>query len=564
LATLANFEKTTSKTFLSAGKNLLAKAAVRELDEESEGVFVAFVDEGKESYDVRIVFDQKEIASTQCDCAEEYAMCSHKIAVLLKLKEPSEVKAKVKKVKAKKETPSQVLLRTSSHEALIQFLQNSFAEDKLFEQKFINTMLLASDSLTQDQVWNLIEKTIKAAVKSKKRLDYKELTKLIQVTQPILKAQLNAVQGNLTQDNLIDIILLHRKYIQRLDEYDYQSHYTMLLSNNFFESIAKCILLQSENFIKNDAIKVLMNCLNADTHIFHKDVVLIFEKILLDSEEDVIDLYIQAIKQKVSTQNNLPTFVALDMHDMFLQLLSRKNLFAKYSNYFGAVRYKPTYNTALINQLIVIEDYATAENICNTCIAENVKADYNFAFFLLLKKIYAATYQSDKLIETLNKTLPITYDSADYAMLMNLLKDDLLKKEISTKLIKKAQGHRAYYAKAEIFLFDIFAQNKNYEKIFEHASKHFYPQNIIPYFDILKELKGDLFLQMLLNYSDRNTYTDESYKETKLNIVLMANKIIENFSKEEILNCIHVIYKKSGNYFSSIGILSAVENLLKL
>ena len=71
----------TIQEFIISHKRLILnkKLKVRELDEESNGVFVAFVDEGKDSYDVHISIDDKnELLKQECDC-ENKKPCLHQV-----------------------------------------------------------------------------------------------------------------------------------------------------------------------------------------------------------------------------------------------------------------------------------------------------------------------------------------------------------------------------------------------------------------------------------------------------------------------------------------------------
>lgn len=67
--------------FILKNKSLILnkKLKVRELNEESKGVFIAFVNEGKESYDVHLSIDDKnELVKQECDC-ETKKPCLHQV-----------------------------------------------------------------------------------------------------------------------------------------------------------------------------------------------------------------------------------------------------------------------------------------------------------------------------------------------------------------------------------------------------------------------------------------------------------------------------------------------------
>jgi hypothetical protein len=71
----------TLASFFSDHKHLIAnkKLKVRELDEESVGNFVSFIDEGKESFDVHVSVDTNhELIKLECDC-ENKKPCLHQV-----------------------------------------------------------------------------------------------------------------------------------------------------------------------------------------------------------------------------------------------------------------------------------------------------------------------------------------------------------------------------------------------------------------------------------------------------------------------------------------------------
>lgn len=102
----ANYKKAIAAAVIKEGEKLLKAAAVRELDEESKGCYVAYVDEGEQSWDVRLVLNERaELSEHSCDCKSDYFFCAHQVAVFLHLKEKGTTttgKPLLKKVSKKK------------------------------------------------------------------------------------------------------------------------------------------------------------------------------------------------------------------------------------------------------------------------------------------------------------------------------------------------------------------------------------------------------------------------------------------------------------------------------
>jgi uncharacterized Zn finger protein len=62
------------------------KLVFRELEEvESKGNYVAYVDEGDDSYDINIQLDKDVIVAHSCDCERRDSYCIHQLAILMQL-----------------------------------------------------------------------------------------------------------------------------------------------------------------------------------------------------------------------------------------------------------------------------------------------------------------------------------------------------------------------------------------------------------------------------------------------------------------------------------------------
>ena len=58
---LKNLEKEVAITYYRKGVELFEKQKVREIDEEGSGNYIAFVDDGKNSFDVQIKINSKRV-----------------------------------------------------------------------------------------------------------------------------------------------------------------------------------------------------------------------------------------------------------------------------------------------------------------------------------------------------------------------------------------------------------------------------------------------------------------------------------------------------------------------
>ncbi|MEJ7682788.1 MAG: hypothetical protein WKG06_33995 [Segetibacter sp.] len=96
---LKNYKTTLPKEL----QKLAEKNKVRECDETEKGHYVAYVDEGNDTFDVSLILspDQK-IVSHVCDCKNSSSFCRHKTALLIHIEKGSKITQSVKaKKKAK-------------------------------------------------------------------------------------------------------------------------------------------------------------------------------------------------------------------------------------------------------------------------------------------------------------------------------------------------------------------------------------------------------------------------------------------------------------------------------
>jgi len=156
---------------------------VRELDEEELGTFVAFVDEGEETYDVHIQLKEEHVQQMSCDCGQVNAYCIHQAAVLVQLAQKGTKVAptlKVKKRRTKaKQTASVALLEEQSKETIVQWLTEVFKKNKALEQQFVVTFSQEKIDYTPEYVVDILQQTFKAVAGKRKTLEGVKIKKIL-------------------------------------------------------------------------------------------------------------------------------------------------------------------------------------------------------------------------------------------------------------------------------------------------------------------------------------------------------------------------------------------------
>jgi hypothetical protein len=148
---------------------LAEKNIVRECDEIEKGRYVAYVDEGEDSYDVSLtILKNGEIKMAECDCKNNKIFCRHKTALLLfitgakKEKKPAKVKAKANK--------SDALLEDTALHELKDWVKNLLLKNPDIELAFVHHFSAKNHLFTAEEIEKLTNDAVKAVVKNKKIL----------------------------------------------------------------------------------------------------------------------------------------------------------------------------------------------------------------------------------------------------------------------------------------------------------------------------------------------------------------------------------------------------------
>lgn len=171
------------KQLTTKEKAQIKAVQVRELDEEEPGHFVAFVDEGEETYDVHIQVKEENVEQMNCDCGQVSAYCIHQAAVLVQLTQKGTKVVPTPKIKKRstktKQTASVALLEDQSRETIVQWLTEVFKKNKALEQQFVVTFSQEKIVYTPEYVADILQQTFKAVAGKRKTLEGVKIKKIL-------------------------------------------------------------------------------------------------------------------------------------------------------------------------------------------------------------------------------------------------------------------------------------------------------------------------------------------------------------------------------------------------
>lgn len=177
-----------------------AELVLRELDQHPKGTFIAFVDQGMDSWDVKVTLDQQKVVFSSCDCHDTKKYCIHQLALIQYLSNNRavisqasqdkgvdiELKSALKKgskTKKQKLTPTQELLQNMDKGVLQQWILEVFKKNKPLEQQFLLSFSSKELSYTPEMVREIAMETILSVRGKRKTLEAMKIKKVVDLLQ---------------------------------------------------------------------------------------------------------------------------------------------------------------------------------------------------------------------------------------------------------------------------------------------------------------------------------------------------------------------------------------------
>ncbi len=476
---IANYTTALPKALLSKA----AKLAVRECDETEKGHFVAYVDEGEESYDVSLTLTPKGVvAAHTCDCKKGNSFCGHQAALLVQLAKGKQVKA-VSKVKAKL-NKAEALLETAGEVELKVWIRELLARNKDIELAFVHHFSAKQHEYTPEEAAQITRDAIKAVVKNKRTIEISELKRIVDlwtgIHAPIVQQYQAAAAEEAAFNNLHAVI-------KSCVEFNGKTNNTSTKIPKYIEGL----LLQCTEYLNNlqdetawtkgtgyfitrlkdDFGNVAMHYLAHLNSLFgisnpHRKAAIIERLIVHYSKNNPDRMYNGGAYTK-----------------MIFTIVQENGLFQQYQHVFKPIQFDNTYNLQLIKLLIEEGNFATAETFCTQQINSNFRDVYNIPYLELLKEIYTKQQKKGNLMKILSLLLPHTFDFSDFLYFSNTMPDGEEKKTWRTKILTKARNASSSNLKAVFFCFQLMEHENKFLKMIEYIDSYTPYTTVLHYFD---------------------------------------------------------------------------------
>jgi len=541
--TLTNYQSTLPRAIVKQA----GKYPVRECDEVEKGQFVAFVDDGDESYDTSVTFsDTGEVIQYVCDCSTKKGYCRHLGALLQHLSMAKKEKPPVK-TKKKVNNPSATLLQQVDEVELRKWVGMLLQKNKDLELAFTIHFSAGEQHYTPKLVESLTTNAIKAAIGSKRNVDSTQLKKLVDLFAEVHAPVIKHYKTHLAEES--SFLLMHTIvegcYSLGLKVRSSSNRIAKYVENTLGQTVDSIHLLQTEEawgkavgyyidyLVRQEReirVEYLSHIINIHNLCGEGRRLLLLE-MLVTRYTEISHRYIY---HKESYQN------------LVLSLTLGLRQFPKYHELFVPIRYDIRFNEHLIRNLIGIGELERAEKYCREQIAANVKDEFDVPYFLLLKEIYTRTGDRNKLMTVLKEMLPSTFNIDDYKYVSAAL-PEAEQQKLRTKLLSRARrmSQNNNPATAD-FCFALLLHEKKYSKMISEIGSHTTFGIILKYFEPMFQHDKLSLLNVILNKPDRSWHWSPDHEADAQVFPDLYDLIVKSYDNDILLKTIRAKIKPRG------------------
>jgi len=496
--TLKNYKTVLPKDLLAlAGKN-----KVRECDETDKGHFVAYVDEGKDTFDVALNFSSAgDIELNTCDCRNGDTFCRHKTALLLHIAEGRKTKAAVKT--KKKAAKAELLLDEVQLVDLKEWVRGVIQKNKDFELSFVHYFSGKQVEYIPADVEKLTGDAIKVVAGNKKNVDVSQLKKLVELWREMLGPVIDGYHANVSNEKSFFNFHTHIECCLKFQM-------KINVSSNKVTNYIVDNLKLSVAYINNLAIEEAW-----DTAVkFYMDNLIVPPNEIrvhyLYHLNDIVSGSADGRKQKLTRwlaeqydRVNASRYAGGQLYTkVVLGLVEDTGLFPVYYKIFSPIVYDNDFNLKLVKLLIHIGQFDKAVAYSEDQIRLNVKDEFSISYWLLLKEVYTLQKNDVRLAEVLGVLFPFTFNFDDYLFIAERMPEDERKKW-RTKILTKARN--AFHSRSSVqvdFCFKLMGHEKNYRKMIDYVGADTNYQNISRYFEAMLLADKHYLMDELIRKSD--------------------------------------------------------------
>jgi len=506
---ISEFIKKLTAAQKKAAKPFLNK--VRELEEDGPGNYVAFVDDGPESRDLKLTLDRKSLHLLEfsCDCRSRAEFCGHKVAMLQAItKGDLDSRSSItRKIVHKKLSPGEQLLREIDDDGkVLAWLGSQIGKDKILELALRNAFLHEPVEVSDKTIIEKYAESRKAVLGRRKTAALNEIPKLLTLLKPHMAETLSYAFKNCEQHGSIKILDVALKIFE---EIYFLSKKKSVRSLTFFRKlVVSCAdQIEAKNKILKSFLLMVVNLKHNNVELFDMAQILIEVSGSRMNKPDLTEVTRAAVKKidfHCVAEKNLIKYVNMSF---------KHGVFADCQDLFGMVYYKNKYNFAVLDKHLALGNYDYIVEACLDIIG-NYIAKYQYDYFLYMIK--TADLSGDReLIWNCRVTKFHSFPSFSEFLFMYETKQSKEEVEELEELMDELviNGNYSHYLVYVQIKFYYWNETKNYDSILSNIRDHETLTSALLYLDELWEYDKLAFIKAALYAIGRKRYHfDDEFK----------------------------------------------------
>ena len=458
--------KLASSSVSQKGKILTSK--IRELEEIEKRKFIAFVDDGPDSFDVSIQLtdDAKGVAAHSCDCGDPNILCPHQYAVLTNIKNgPSKSVSSItiKKLQKKKLSEVEVMIDEVNETELKKWLLSELETNKELEFKFKSAFQTSNSKINSKEFKEKFNEIIKTILGKRRTIDLSVLPRilelfnlLIEKTHVVFKSSLNSKESFSLQ---IEIGDFHKEINNKLAKSTTRVATNLKKSS---EKITSHILLLAET-------DQVLYFLSFGTFLEKTNKPLLFalqqfsDIIAALSNKVIVDVLVGFSSYETRTMQGENRISAA-----ILDAVIERHLFTVVASFFTIAKYENAYNHKLISLLAQEGKHKTVIEFCDKCIKSNFHEVYNIPYLHLKIVSLEALGKFTEVIESRQALFAVEPNYENYLNLKSSNLSGLQEEALEQQVTKfKLHPHASNYYHLLNLKFSIWMNSERELEVFK-------------------------------------------------------------------------------------------------
>lgn len=363
---------------------------VRELDEEMKGVYVSYVDEGEETYDVRIEVVRAVVKAHQCDCMNSALFCNHQLAVLDNLATGEGKKwASPKKGQVLRLTETQRLLMDLDKEAVSNWLLKLFKAKKDLELQFLLEFATKETVYTVEEVRNMLAEVYQSTVGKRKKLSAQEVKKVAD----LVSASLQDVQQFVSIHSHDAVVIdLAQAVFDSIQDFERSRAYNSIRMKRVQDAYLDFTATAISQLKDEEVWKLLCSKIWEGAVVVQKKqlqlsafnlIRFVYERADVGQKQFVMRL----LDETLHGHTRLWEASEVEIKDFFLDVLLDQNRLREYASFFKPVFYADSFNLKLLRGLLEFNPDLVLTYAMD-CMERNVKIVHNVPYNQLMHDAY--------------------------------------------------------------------------------------------------------------------------------------------------------------------------------